>query len=235
MKNMERLLNVVLVVAAVAMAGAVVHRELKPAPAPKVRAVGPDVYHEDWKEFRHSGRLASGRKESPIQVIEFLDLECPACSQFQAKTVAGLKRAYGDSLAITVVHFPLNIHRFAQPAAAASECAAEQGRFSAFVDLAFARQDSFGLKPWPAYAAQAGVGDTAAFSRCLTHPKPSLVQAGESLAARLKVNRTPTLIVNGWEYSTPGTEKSLREDFDAILGKRPRRFDSAKSLGDAGR
>jgi protein-disulfide isomerase len=45
------------------------------------------------------------------------------------------------------VHFPLPMHRFAEPAARVAECAGDQGRFEAMYDLLFEQQDKFGSKP----------------------------------------------------------------------------------------
>jgi protein-disulfide isomerase len=221
LKALDRVLNIALVVAAVAMAGVMVRREIIGASKPARGS--PSAYRNDWPTFTKEGRLVAGSTRSPVQIVEFLDLACPACRLYQPGTLATIRQRYGDSVAITVIHYPLPMHRFAVPAAHASECAAKQGRFSSFVDVALAKQDSFGLKPWPEYAAEAGVGDSTAYSRCLAQGSSSLVDDGVTLAARLGVKGTPTILVNGWEFSSPPGEQALRDEIDAILAGKPRR------------
>ena len=223
MKNVERGLNVVLVLAAVVMAGAMAHREFAQPSGSGADSPSP-VFIGNWKQLLDSGRLASGHKLSPVQIIEFLDLECPACSQFQSGTLAKVKDAYGDSVALTVVHFPLPIHRFARLAAYASECAAAQGRFSEFVDLALARQDSFGILPWTELATRAGVVDEGAFASCLDQRKAPLVATGENLSEKMEISGTPTIVVNGLLYPRTPTEKNLRKDIEAVLNNKDRPF-----------
>lgn len=226
MKSVERILNVALVLSAVAIAGSLVHREVKRANLKEVAAPSP-VFRGNWREFLGSGRLVSGSKASPVQIVEFLDLECPACSEFQAKTLSAVEHAYRESVAVTIIHHPLRIHRFAQLAARASECAAHEDQFAPFVELALAKQDSFGIKPWEELAEEAGVADMKAFEKCLSAPMPKLVKTGQALAENLEITATPSIIVNGWQYSRPPSEKLLREDIDDILAGKPRVFDTA--------
>jgi protein-disulfide isomerase len=120
------------------------------------------------------------------------------------------------------------MHRFAKLAAYASECAAEQGQFASFVEIALAKQDSFGIMPWPDLAARAGVRNTEEFSRCFSRRDAALVKAGESLAERMDISGTPTLVVNGLMYPRTPNEKTLRKDIDAVLGHKTRPFEAKK-------
>jgi hypothetical protein len=54
------------------------------------------------------------------------------------------------------------------------------------------------------YGAEAGVGDTASFARCAASIRSfPLVDAGRALGKRIGVTSTPTVIINGWRYSSP--------------------------------
>jgi protein-disulfide isomerase len=224
-KHVERLLNLALVFAAMAMAVSVVHRELANAKRPSI-PVPPPVFHKDWKAFAQSGRRVAGSEQSPVQIVEFLDLECPACRAYQAKILAKIKQVFSGSVGITIVHYPLRIHRFAEIAARASECAAQQGRFGEFVDLAFAKQDSFGIKPWPEFAGEAKVADIRAYSSCLASPSFAMIDSGTALARQLGISGTPTMIVNGWQFGGPPSEDELSQDIRAILAGTPRKVES---------
>lgn len=51
-----------------------------------------------------------------------------------------------DDIAFYLVHLPLPGHRFARPAARASECAHAEGRFAEMVDAIYDSQDSLGSR-----------------------------------------------------------------------------------------
>jgi len=66
--------------------------------------------------------------ENPVAtIVEFSDLQCPACRASQPLVKAVLEE-YGDQVQLVYRHFPLDqIHPFARTAAIASEIAAEEG------------------------------------------------------------------------------------------------------------
>jgi len=115
------------------------------------------------------------------------------------------------------VHYPLPIHRFSHQAAQAVECATRQGRFAEMRDRLFAQQDSFGLKPWAAYAAAAGVPDTVRFASCLKDSTAAArIVRGSKLAEQLALSGTPTIMVNGWLYPLHPTLSELEADAKRI-------------------
>jgi hypothetical protein len=74
-----------------------------------------------------------------------------------------VRARYPKDVGLFFVHFPLPMHRFARPAARATECAGLQGKFGQMVDAVYNKQDSLGLKSWSDYGRDAGVADTVAF------------------------------------------------------------------------
>ena len=159
---------------------------------------------ENWQALVASGVWIGNRNAENI-VLEFADFECPFCKRFHdAYSDARLTLPDTGNVALVFVHLPIPGHRFARPAARAAMCAENQGRFTAFHDAIYAQQDSLGLKPWVAYAADAGVPDLRAFEKCNASTQPvQLVERGVALAESLNVKATPTVIVNGWRYSSP--------------------------------
>ena len=73
-----------------------------------------------------------------ITIVEFSDFECPFCARFHT-TTKQLMANYPD-IEIAFKHFPLNFHAAARPAAEASECAREQGKFWEYADKIFENQ-----------------------------------------------------------------------------------------------
>jgi protein-disulfide isomerase len=137
-------------------------------------------------------------------ITEFSDFQCPYCRRLKAALDTIMGR-YPNDVAVIYRHFPLTkLHPYASPAAYASVCAAQQGRFQGFYDVVFARQDSLGKLPWTAMAARAGVRDTVAFSRCLADSASVQAIAVDRQAGdQLKVRGTPTVLVDKWRV--PGT------------------------------
>jgi hypothetical protein len=68
----------------------------------------------------------------------------------------------------------------------------------------FLKQDSLGLRPWAAYAHDAKVPDSDAFDACVADTGPIRRLARDTAVARsIGLNGTPTIVVNGWRWSSP--------------------------------
>lgn len=185
----------VLVACALVVTATLARRELLPPAAP-----GPDMAPravDNWAQLVSAGQWL-GRRDAPVRIVEFSDFQCPFCARTHP-AVEAVRQRHPDRVAVLFRHFPLDaIHPYARPAALASECAAEQGRFGEFATLLFAQQDSLGAKPWSRFAAEAGVPDAAAFERCvLTSRTMPNVDRDAKLGTATRIEVTPTLVING--------------------------------------
>lgn len=151
----------------------------------------------EWRRIAEGG-TAIGPAGASAVLVTFSDFQCPFCARL-AVAVAALRREHPDRFRMVYRHFPLrSIHPHAWTAALASECAAAQGRFEAFHDELFARQDEIGELRWTDLAADAEVPDTAAFARCVAHELPAArIRADVALGDALGVTGTPTVFLNG--------------------------------------
>lgn len=224
-QRLESALSVALTAAAIVIAAAVARREFSGRSsdsAARQRDDGGVVFVESWKTVLPHGILV-GDSTARASLIEFLDLECPACRRFNTQVLDSVRSRFGGDLAITFVHLPLTFHRFSRIAARASECAYVQGRFPQFVDAVYARQDSLGLKSWGSFATDAQVADTVGFVACVRSSAPlARVDSGVAVAARLGVAATPTVLLNGWRFSQPPSAAILGRAIQAVLaGKSP--------------
>ena len=204
-----------------AITTALVIRHELGARSPSLGAPEKTVFIQRCKSHLDRG-VRLGPRSAPAQLIEFADFECPFCGDFHKK-LKDLRRRYPTEIALTYVHFPLPMHRFAVPAARVSDCAGDQGRFEAMYDQLFDGQDQFGLKSWDDYAIAAGVPDIQEFDACIkkTEPIPR-VEEGKALGAKLDVKATPTIIINGWMLGRPPTAEELDEIVQRVLaGKSP--------------
>lgn len=142
------------------------------------------------------GSPQRGPADAWVTIVEFADFECPFCRD-EAPVLSAVLAAYPADARLVFKYLPLrSIHRYAQAAAVAAACAAEQGRFWELHDLLFTTAlDDATLV---ADAQQVQGLDLAAWQACrdaTTAPAP--IAADVALAARAHVNGTPTLFVNG--------------------------------------
>jgi protein-disulfide isomerase len=179
-------------------------------------------YLPTWQTFADRG-ITSGPADARIHIIEFSDLECPFCRRFHGALETLQKR--GIEAHRVFVHYPVETHRFAWPAARASLCAHEAGRFAGFVNAVYEAQDSLGLKSWAQYAQQAGITDLESFDTCLVAAASvdhfeDIIPAGKLLGDSLGVRGTPTVIINGWRLPSP-PHNHLEAVIDSILRRVP--------------
>jgi|SRR5688572_16280039 len=206
-----------LVLAACAVATAVVHREFfdRPTPRRAVDASRPPEFMDDWRQILSAG-IVVGSPMAKVHIVEFADLECPACRLFQEDLHAA-RAQFGDDVAVVFVHYPLPQHRFARPAARAAECANDQGQFGVFQDIIFLKQDSLGLKTWASYADEARVPDLRRFAQCASDTtQVARIEAGVALGKKLGVPGTPTVMVNGWRFWNPPDRSELLRTVAAL-------------------
>jgi protein-disulfide isomerase len=219
--KLDSVITAIFLVCAIVATGGIVHREFFTSPAGRAQAEQKPIYIKDWRSHLAKG-VRVGPGAAPVQLLEFADFECPYCGTFH-KDLKTLLGRFPTQVALTFVHFPLPMHRFALPAARVAECAGDQGRFEAMYDQLFDAQEGFGLKPWSDYATAAQVSDLKAFDACIkrTYTMPRVVE-GQQLGKELDVQGTPTVVVNGWKLGHPPSDQELDAMVKAVLaGKSP--------------
>lgn len=138
-----------------------------------------------------------GREDAPVTIIEFTDLQCPYCARHARQTFPQLKRDYVDTgkLRYASRDLPLPFHSFALPAAVASRCAGEQGRFWEYRDALFAAQGTLGTEPYGRIAGDLGL-DVAQLDACRSDGRQeAAVRADLALAAQYGIRSTPTFVI----------------------------------------
>lgn len=137
-----------------------------------------------------------GGKRAKITLIEYSDFECPFCGNFYP-TLKQVEREYGDNVRIVYRHFPLSFHPQAQPAAEASECAAEQGKFWEFHDGIFENQARIGDALFKELAEKAGL-NLKKYNDCVSSGKyRDKITSQQNGGAAAGVGGTPHTFVLG--------------------------------------
>lgn len=142
-----------------------------------------------------------GKADAPVTVIEYFSLNCPHCARFAADPFPRLKTELIDTGKVKWVmrDFPLN--DVALAAAMIAHCSGD--KYMAFVDAFFQTQASWAVAKDP-IAAIKNVGrlggmDGAAVDKCLAdNDMVQQINARVTEATgKLKINSTPTFIING--------------------------------------
>jgi protein-disulfide isomerase len=150
----------------------------------------------EWRSLLTTGRRI-GPTDAALTIIEFGDFECPACASF-ARRLDSLRTRYPQDFAVVFHHLPLPYHKLAYPLARASECAAAQGKFTAFHDLAFHKAESLPITALNRIGAQVGVEDQARFDNCfLDTASVVAIDTDVKLAREIGVRGTPGIIIDG--------------------------------------
>lgn len=163
-----------------------------------------------------------GNKTASTTLIEYSDLQCPACAAY-FPVVKEIAKTYGKDLAIVYRHFPLAQHKNALSAAKAAEAAGKQGKFWEMHDLLFPRQNDWANLPDPTetftkYAQELSL-DIVSFKRDINDPV-LLKKINDDRASGLVagVQATPTFFLNG-EALTVRNDVELKNALAKAFGR----------------
>lgn len=169
-----------------------------------------EVNVEGWEALISSGQRM-GPSGARVTILEFGDFECPACREFETGPLRGVRAEFPTQVAVVFRHWPLPYHKSARPAAIASVCAANQGRFWEMHDRLFDLQETLASVGMWSVARGAGVRDSALFAECLEGDAAARELArDDSLAKLIGIGGTPSIIVNGkWLQFVPDSAEFL--------------------------
>jgi protein-disulfide isomerase len=143
------------------------------------------------------------RKPGAVILVEIMDVECPFCATF-APRLDSLRAILGDTVQLLFSHYPIRGHRFARSGAVAIECAFQQAHGYEFVRAIYENQDSIGLWPWATFARLVQMPDSASFGLCLEdRAVGARVDSAKRAGEAARIPGTPTVWVNGAQYSSP--------------------------------
>lgn len=154
------------------------------APAPRVQLKSPAGY-------------SIGRPDAPLTLVEFTDLQCPYCNRWTTQVFAQLKAAYIDTgqLRFVTRDFPLDFHPQAMPAARASRCAGEQGKFWEMRDALVRGFKQLG-EPFITSVASDLKLDLAAFKACAASTKfDAAIMQDLSDGRSVNIEGTPSFVL----------------------------------------
>jgi protein-disulfide isomerase len=175
---------------------------------------------------------SKGPADARITIVEFSDFQCPYCQRAMG-TLEQVLAKYPADVRVVYRHLPLDrIHPNARPAAEASACADEQGRFWEYHDKLFQNNRALAREDLVRYAGEVGL-DAARFQACVDERRfKDKVEADLQAAREVGITGTPAFVVNGTLLSGAQPPEEFYEVIDAVLGKAPE--GGAAAPADAG-
>lgn len=168
-------------------------------PAPAVRAASASAIDLSVPTTPISieGDEARGSTRASVVLIEYSDFQCPFCARAALNILPEVIKEYVDTGVVLLVfkHLPLQFHTQAAGAAAASVCAAQQGKFWEAHDALFADSRRLGEEDLRDSMSRIGV-NMASYDSCRkAKTADERVEANRSEAARLGISGTPAFLV----------------------------------------
>jgi len=187
--------------------------------APKLEALDFQMILEPPRQNLEATRLVRGRVDAPVTIMAFSDYQCPYCVRSEPMLAEVLSR-YPDQVRIVHRHFPLDsIHPFARPAAEASMCADEQGKFWEFHDAIFARNGKLSAGSFAEIGSELGL-DGDALGSCMSEKRyADFVQQDFEAGRAAGVTGTPAFFVNGVALKGSRDADELSKIVDSELAR----------------
>jgi protein-disulfide isomerase/uncharacterized membrane protein len=177
--------------------------------AEEIKRQRPDYYRhflsQPVAQVGVDGAPVRGDAAAAVTIVEFSDFGCSHCAAFDHRIGDLLRR--GADARLVFRYFPLdskcNPAITGPPsgdrcmAAAAAECAFEQGKFWQYARILFEHQPHFSAEDLRGYADELGL-DLERFNSCLLREDVHRRVADDAkLGVTLGVRSTPTLFLNG--------------------------------------
>ncbi len=142
-----------------------------------------------------------GPKNAPVTIVEFGDLQCPACKAAQPTIEALI--AVEPTAHFVFQNFPLEMHNWAAKGAAYADCVgrASNDAFWKFISKTYETQADITAatadEKLTAIADQSGVKGAEIATCAATPETKARVDASIALGKSVEVTGTPTLFING--------------------------------------
>ncbi|MEV7253031.1 DsbA family protein [Streptomyces cyaneofuscatus] len=205
------------------------------APAAEVSAdPQAGIYPELAKLARRDtgDKLAVGRADAPVVLIEYADFKCGYCGKFARDTEPELIKEYVEdgTLRIEWRNFPI-FGEESENAARGAWAAGQQDRFWEFHAAAYAegaKEKGFGKDRVKALAQEAGVKDLARFMKDLDgEAARAAVAKDQEQAYGIGATSTPSFLINGRPIAGAQPKETFTRAIETAA-------EQAKTAGKAG-
>jgi protein-disulfide isomerase len=154
---------------------------------------------------------SDGPKNAAVIVLEVSDFQCPVCKRAY-EPLRQLAADFPGKVRLVFKQHPLEMHRNAMNAAAASMAAARQGKFQAMADLLFANQGALSESDLNSYAARIGLDMTRYQKDYRDVSLRAKAKAEGEAAMGLGATGTPSFFVNGRKQVGWASYESVKQE-----------------------
>lgn len=167
--------------------------------------------------------LVEGKKDSPVRVLIYEDLQCPDCAAFRDMLDQKLLPKYGSRVAFEHRDFPLAKHAWARPASVAArylqsldEAIALRFRRETMKALRDIKADTF--HHWlRSFCVRNGIDPEKALTALNDPALQAAIQKDFDDGVARGIARTPTALVNGEPFIETFTFEEIAKGIDAAL------------------
>lgn len=159
-----------------------------------------------------------GNPSAKITLIEFADYECPHCRRLQP-VLRQIIDEFPNDVKLYFKHYPLPQHTNARLAAEAAVAAQKQDKFWQFQDKLWAKSDELTPAEIEKAAKEVGLDMTKFRQDVASEEVKARVQKDRADGASAGLQATPTLYIDGREYTDGRDSDSLREWIKDQLGR----------------
>jgi thiol-disulfide isomerase/thioredoxin len=175
-------------------------------------------FRGEKKNLSLDGAPVKGNPSAPVTVVEFVDYECPHCKRVQP-VLRQVLDDYKDEVRVVFKHYPLGSHTNARLAAEGAMAAHKQGKFWAYNDKVWANSESLTPAILEQIAKEVGV-DVAKWRTDLESEEiRGRVDKDKGEGQTLGINHTPTIYINGREFTDPRDADSMRDWINEELNR----------------
>lgn len=178
------------------------------------------------KRFRSTQRKTIDVADAPmkgnpagrITLVEFVDYECPHCKRVQPVMRQALEE-FRNEVRLYFKHYPLGSHTNARLAAEGAVAAHKQGKFWPFNDGVWANAESLSPAKLEQIAKESGL-DVEKWRKDLESTEVrQRVTKDRADGETLGLTSTPTIYINGREFTDSRDLESLRDWINEELGR----------------
>ena len=163
-----------------------------------------------------------GKRDAKVVLVEYADLQCPACKSFEPILTKLAATHAQDDFAYVFRYFPLvNIHSHALLAARYNEAAGIQGKFWEMNHILYTNQDQWAEAldaedKIKTYAASIGIDVKKLVTDANSDAVAKVVEDSLREAKKLNLQSTPSLLING-VHITIKNEEDLKDQINKAL------------------
>lgn len=193
-KTETKILTGILIFSILLIGGAVLL--LSSSSTPQTSIDSSQVYQVDYSKGQKIGS-----DSAKLRLVEFSDLQCPACQAYEPYVKQALSE-YKDDIQLIYRHFPLSQHIHARAAANFAEYAGTAGKFWEVHDKLFETQQQWAVLKDPTdffvgIGKEFGLDESKVKESITKSPYNDKINQDIEDGGKVNVDSTPTFLLNG--------------------------------------